>query len=1276
MKKCILALVLTLSVIKIFAQIDFKLPSPSVSAMNQYLDNTVNYATGVPQINIPLYEIKSGSLTFPISINYDAGGIRVNQVATEVGLGWSLNSCGIISRRIQGIEDNNSYSTRGGNLWQGELNSNYNTTSYEDLVDLAEAIGPGFDGVPDIYSFSANGHAVRFTKINGTIFTFPKKNYLIEESVNELGIVYPFVITIENGDRYYFLEFEETRTKSTSGGSSTVNFNKTSWFLSKIVNANLTDKIEFEYSNTLYQTDAGHSQTARFLAIDPNNPVIQDLWCGNIDNHYYNTIIHGKQVNKIVFKNGEVNFTDINGNNREDVVQSVPSLTMVIPKVNEIKVSNINGDLIKEINFNYSYFNSTNSSSTTYDNKRLRLDNIEINNTLGIINNNSALEKYQFTYNATKLPSLYSYAQDHWGFFNGATSNQSLLPHTSTQTGNPFANREVNELKVKAWVLEKIELPTGGFIEYEFESNRIFPTQSTITTYTTQNISQHFETIPNSCILTSPQSALSNTIISVPISCINGVGTTFQADLTPCGLSVDWPLTVSHGASCVKVFKYDIGSGTIIGTAIKVINLNNVNSLTQTKYFTLMPGDYILECSSKMGGFIINGNLSIQIPSTSQSPDDLVGGLRVKQVKKVDPFSPSNSIITNYAYNKPAPEIGSSGQIFSLPFYRELLTIYALDLAFMPNCQQITSTILCNASNTSVFVPTCILTSISNPYSNCSGWTPFMATTYSSNSFYSLNNGSHINYSFVTENFESISGNSNGKNLYQFTDFMSFPSNSILQFDPMWRRGLLLNKKVYNSTDDLVSEEINTYTQNVHTNGNSNGNHSYFTGIEAKYKGCTDCISTSMFSPTGYSVPTEYSFLQTEYRFPLEWISKESEEKKSYLSSGVISTQSDYFYDNASHMQPTRIKNFDSKGNEYCTYTKYASDYTIPFTSYFGSIKGLHNLQEKHIHTVPIETYTLKSESPSVSKVVSAKYSAFKDYTVPISGEHLTVLDKVYKLQTNNPFIGYQATSVASGFTMNFDSHLIKEFSLNIFDKNGNLLEGQTSSGKPVSYLWDYNYEFMTCKATNAKAIDIAYSSFETEFKGNWTYDLANVVDGTTLPTLKRIPTGNKCFKLTTLGGIINWSNSASVANTTARPFILSFWYSIDPSIASAHIEVMGQTILLSSTSNANVLISDYDIGASTHYKYCEIKLQLHGGNISDFEIKGNGAYIDELRLYPEESRMLTATYIPLVGLATKCDENNKINYFDFDETGRLKCVRDQFGDILSKNEYGINAID
>ena len=80
-------------------------PSPEAASLCEYAETPVSYFYGLPQIDIPLYTVQEGSFSLPVSISYHGGGIKVNELASRVGLGWVLNAGGVISRTVCGLPD-------------------------------------------------------------------------------------------------------------------------------------------------------------------------------------------------------------------------------------------------------------------------------------------------------------------------------------------------------------------------------------------------------------------------------------------------------------------------------------------------------------------------------------------------------------------------------------------------------------------------------------------------------------------------------------------------------------------------------------------------------------------------------------------------------------------------------------------------------------------------------------------------------------------------------------------------------------------------------------------------------------------------------------------------------------------------------------------------------------------------------------------------------------------------------------------------------------------
>lgn len=58
-------------------------------------------SSGVPSIGMPIYTFKEGNISVPISINYDASGIRPTEVPSWVGQNWQLQAGANIRRIVR-----------------------------------------------------------------------------------------------------------------------------------------------------------------------------------------------------------------------------------------------------------------------------------------------------------------------------------------------------------------------------------------------------------------------------------------------------------------------------------------------------------------------------------------------------------------------------------------------------------------------------------------------------------------------------------------------------------------------------------------------------------------------------------------------------------------------------------------------------------------------------------------------------------------------------------------------------------------------------------------------------------------------------------------------------------------------------------------------------------------------------------------------------------------------------------------------------------------------
>lgn len=225
--------------------------TPEAAALAKMVNYPVNYNTGVPNINIPFYEINVGSLKLPITLNYHAGGFKINEQATRTGLGWSL-SCDLqITQSINGGNDLNS----GGYLSNNLLKSytpyeSYFYGSAEVERNRAYDLANGeFDGMPDKFNYQLLDKTGSFyfqknDAVTGySIVTMPYNNIKI---TYESGGVFKIIDT--DGTTYYFgvqgnldLDYLNLRKKEVT------NNYVTSWKCDRVISSNKVDEITFSY---------------------------------------------------------------------------------------------------------------------------------------------------------------------------------------------------------------------------------------------------------------------------------------------------------------------------------------------------------------------------------------------------------------------------------------------------------------------------------------------------------------------------------------------------------------------------------------------------------------------------------------------------------------------------------------------------------------------------------------------------------------------------------------------------------------------------------------------------------------------------------------------------------------------------------------------------------------------------------------------------------------------------------------------------------------------
>lgn len=462
--------------------------SPEAGSLGRYGEIEVGEYTGTPNISIPLHTIVSGNIKYPLTLQYNANAVRVNQESTWVGLNWDLNAVAGIQYIPVGGNDQTdnlkqpwadweklirfiSVGMSGGPKVGAEeypwiTDCEYNapaafSTSTPPVV-VRSALGPL--GAVDLYAVNTPMFSFKFYlhRATGKPTVYGDKNNFTIDKVDNYG----FVVTDGDGVKYYFLAKEITNELR----------EETNWYLTEIRRPD-GDVLQFTYEN---------------LGVTKVLPVLseQRFYGGNIgiaqELGYVNKFIYPSSSIKNLYLTQIESLTEIVkfhlGTGREDLLGNG------VRKLDSISVQDKFANYKKTFAFEYGYFQSPSDAegylesgnsgfTTNYLTKRLKL--------LSFIEKNaeSGDKKYSFEYDEQKtLPCKTSYAVDHWGNYNGAANStsvptlysillfdingQSLLKGENQFLG---AKRGANKDYIACSMLKSIVYPTGGKTEFSFE---------------------------------------------------------------------------------------------------------------------------------------------------------------------------------------------------------------------------------------------------------------------------------------------------------------------------------------------------------------------------------------------------------------------------------------------------------------------------------------------------------------------------------------------------------------------------------------------------------------------------------------------------------------------------------------------------------------------------------------------------------------------------------------------------------------------------------------
>ncbi len=1085
-------------------------PSPNAAALGKFGEIPVTYSTGIPGIGYPLLSWQKDGFGLSLGLSYHAGGHKVEDMAADVGLGWSLTGTGVsrISRSVRGLPDDDF--TRGF-MYTAPLpatpTSTYNGTGGDFVfssmfvyvvatfpADIAitptnSPVSPTIsavnknllDGEQDIFNFSFGGKSGKFViSKSGVVVLLENSRARVQfttypatdPGLDQRGRIRSFTITDDDGTVYIFEAEERQLTETSASGSQTLNDSQqpvytSSWLLTRMVAPVTADTILLSYTDPSatpprYEGGFGQSQTLKLLA--------QGGWAEEEGIFYYTTttLTRQRKLQSIRFPDGAV----------ADLQYGFPRLDLVNDyALSSVRLTNANGRVVKRFALQYSYFTTAAGEpplSAAYGSgndfgKRLRLDGVA---ELAADSSSAALTG--FVYNGTALNRRDSRNTDLWGYnVNPARGNTVFVPNMKLrQQDYPFyaaqgyylggADRRPDSAWSRAGVLERINYPTGGHTAFTYENNRAF----SATNYyedTLQGSPQVFT--QNQWGIIRPISFAGRVDTLVEFFCKTDEGVprpagtnngclAEQQDATP----ARFVLTSTDGTVSRTI---ENTYGNFLAGFWMGVSLPLGKTYTAAFFY-----DYTTPCQLQYG-------FTAQLGCTWRiAPQDkLVGGLRIKQVTVADGLGQTQ--VKNYAYTR--ADGRASATLFRLPN----MDYYKYTVCHPPP---------------------------PGPPSSGGGTleSPFYSRFYKRSSMPNQSleylNGAPLLYSRVVE---STPGGGSTERQYDTLAAMYYGTGKfpfIPTPDLSFVSSLPTQETVRDSLGQVSTEKIFGYNKRVYSLADA-GNLNIKTGVTA----------------SGPS-PTEYYAVNTYY--PMAGRAEQVQVLSRQYENGVLVTTTENKQYDTVYYALRQATAKGSNGDSTTLNLYYPYDYAAE-----ASMQQLVALNQV---ARPVKWQQWKT-AQGITRLVDGETLAYAGGLPSVN----------YRLNPDSlvTAAGFSTALNGSQLVSTIDDAEVDERQY----ENGRLVQYRTRQGGYQSIICDYGGYAVTAVVSRAPVAGVAATSFEADGKGRWSFT-GQAVSGTGV-------TGNKVYPLSAATAITKaglnmaetytvslWADAAVVSVNGAAP--------------------------------------------------------------------------------------------------------------------------------------------
>lgn len=1272
-KKQFLLLILSCSITVCKSQIENRnlFPTPNAASLGEYGQVPVDYFNGLPQINVPLCEFKSGSINVPVELSYHGGGVKPADHSSWVGLGWSLQAGGAITRIVNDLPDEYinmamAYDEAGSDI-QAAINankdgyfynyallgdSNWSTTNLSTEFNLLYPSLPSYpsqmlydyqhrkDKAPDEFAFN-------FMGMSGSLFmgqdgqwkmkskqglnfkvSYVTGPYLVTDpnctfsGSTVYNCLTKFILTSNDGTQYYF------------GADTISNINATSRRYGITGGGSFVQNWGLNHKN--FFTD--DSTAIEFTRINSGGgDALNGRDGGTVPISWYLTKIKSVSGDSVTFKYSRDGYQIIN---------------------------NPAGSFYQYTCSSCYSTSGGGGSVTGADDQLSILDGVSLASINGINGSvqfsKSKANILDYSLLGWSLPqsTLDLFCAYSWELFNGGMANCA----SSEVAAKHSTFMKLDTIKI---ISNNKTLKSINFRYTENTNNRLF--LDSLIAKGTDGIS-----VTKTSFAYNNKAALAR----IPYETVdvdhwgyyNGVN----------------PLCSYFSSACSGTFNWV----NLLNPAITdYINSRAPNEdsaelgiLTHINYPTGGNTEFVWEPNtySKTISHNVSGN-TFSISLVDQHNSLIGAGLRIKQINSTAGFN-APVITKNYLYNRDYihhTSYLSSGVLnSSLPKYTDSYT------------------------DAGVFTYNI--------------WTSFIRTPMH------LTNGSLVTYTNVIE--QNNDGSmieyiySNHDNGYSdrvpvssiYYDYTNFSFQDYQCSSDELERGLLLNESTYKPDFTLLSTK--SYQYNNDSNRFSNNVRKYLGVNKFALAGslyfpfATETHGAGFFPSDPIYQGADMYALETYTYYPY----LKSETSVQYDQNGLnpLTTISNYTYDNYRNKKTTTTTN--SKGEILVATTKYPVDNISGLSS--SAEEGKNSMVSSGMTGIPLETtVTLNGNPIKYNRIDYKLFPALKPFAVPLnsyegnSADFAELKTQYLNFNDRGNILEYiKRDGIPTSFEWGYDREypVVKIINaVNTKNISYSLTNSTITGHSPTFQLGPGSPSYSSSLSFNQSETGTITLASTTSLPQGANVSIYYTLSGPSNQSGYLCSSGSggpSCYSTPSTISFTNMPSGSYTLSFSASTSFQSYSFNLNLDYSYRGQIMVGTPVGIKEffyegfegSAGGNVMTGLAHTGTNLYNGSYTVSYVPPVGKTYTIQwwdkegsewIRNQQAYtpdmvltgiIDDIRVFPSDALMTTYTYSPLTGITSQLDPNGKALYYDYDGFGRLAMVRDQDKNVIKKICY------